>query len=162
VSATIQDSEIVEAGAVGQESCNLDKGSKGSTTNEVAVSEGSGGALVILQVNCRSIYNKVLEFWNLVDAVNPDVIIGTESWLKEDIEDAEVFRADYTTYRRDRSIRGGGVFICIKRSINSARLWVDDEFEILAVEVIGKKQDNKWEIIGIYRPPNDDMGAIDN
>jgi len=38
---------------------------------------------------------------------------------------------------------------------------VDDEFEILAVEVIGKKQDNKWEIIGIYRPPNDDMGAID-
>jgi hypothetical protein len=26
-----------------------------------------GKSLVVLQVNCRSIYNKALEFWNLVD-----------------------------------------------------------------------------------------------
>ena len=36
-----------------------------------------GKPLVLLQVNCRSILNKVLEFWNLVDTYNPDVIIGT-------------------------------------------------------------------------------------
>jgi hypothetical protein len=47
-----------------------------------------------LQVNCRSIYNKALDFWNLVDTYNPDVVIGTEPWLKEDISNAEVFRAD--------------------------------------------------------------------
>ena len=69
---------------------------------------------MILQVNCRSIYNKWLEFWNLVDTLNPDVIIGTESWLKDDIENAEVFRADYTTYRRDRSARGGGFSYALK------------------------------------------------
>ena len=67
-----------------------------------------GKSLVVLQVNCRSVYNKALEFWNLVDTYNPDVVIGTESWLKKDISNAEVFRADFTTYRRDRYARGGG------------------------------------------------------
>jgi len=33
--------------------------------------------LVLLQVNCRSICNKILEFWKLIDTYNPDVI-GTE------------------------------------------------------------------------------------
>ena len=46
--------------------------------------------LVLLQVNCRSICNKILEFWNLIDTYNPDVVIGTESWLSEDINNAEV------------------------------------------------------------------------
>ena len=34
-----------------------------------------GKPLVLLQVNCRSILNKILEFWNLVDTYNLDVII---------------------------------------------------------------------------------------
>jgi hypothetical protein len=63
---------------------------------------------VVLHVNCTSIYNKTLDFWNLVDTYNPDVVIGTKSWLKEDMANAEVFRADFTTFRRDRSVRGGG------------------------------------------------------
>jgi len=37
-----------------------------------------GKSLVVLQVNCRSVYNKA-EFWNLVDTYNPDVVTGTES-----------------------------------------------------------------------------------
>jgi hypothetical protein len=44
--------------------------------------EMEGKPLVLLQVNCRSILNKIVEFWNLVDTYNPDVIIGTESWLR--------------------------------------------------------------------------------
>ena len=38
-----------------------------------------GKLLVSLQVNCRSICNKILEFWNLIDTYNPAVIIGMES-----------------------------------------------------------------------------------
>jgi hypothetical protein len=30
-----------------------------------------GKSLVVLQVNCRSIYNKALEFWNLDDSTTP-------------------------------------------------------------------------------------------
>ena len=42
-----------------------------------------GKSLVVLQVNCRTVYNKTLEFWNLVCTHSLDVVIGTESWLKE-------------------------------------------------------------------------------
>jgi hypothetical protein len=96
-----------------------------------------GKSLVVLQVNCKSIYNKALEFWNLVDTYIPDVAIGTESWVKEDINIAEVFRADFTTFRRDRPARGGGVFICVKNFIASKELWVDEDFKMRAVEVKG-------------------------
>jgi hypothetical protein len=65
----------------------------------------------VLQVNCRGVNNKALEFWNLFGTYNPDVVLGTESWLKEDISNAEVFRADFKTFRRDRIPRVGGVYI---------------------------------------------------
>jgi len=71
----------------------------------VAVARGlrtEGKPLVLLQANCRSICNKILEFWNLIDTYNPDVVIGTESWLSEEINNAELFRNDYITFRRDR------------------------------------------------------------
>jgi hypothetical protein len=68
-----------------------------------------GKPLVLLQVNCRSICNKTLEYWNLIETYNPDVILGTESWLSDEINNAEVFRDNYITFRRDRCSRGGGV-----------------------------------------------------
>ena len=79
--------------------------SNGPTSNPMRDSENKSAAstvknategkpLVILQVNCRSICNKVLEFWNLIETYNPDVVIGTGSWLNEEINNAEVFRGD--------------------------------------------------------------------
>ena len=38
--------------------------------------------LVVLQVDCTSVYNKALEFWGLVDTYNLDVIIGKEHGLR--------------------------------------------------------------------------------
>ena len=46
--------------------------------------------LILLQVNCRSIYNNILDIWNFIDTCNPDVIIGTESWLSEKISNENV------------------------------------------------------------------------
>jgi hypothetical protein len=120
-----------------------------------------GKSLVVLQVNCRSIYNKELEVWNLVDTYNPDVVIGTESWLKEDINNAEVFRADFTTFRRDRCLRSDGVFICIKNFVTSKELWAEKDFEMIAVEVKGMDPTYTWKIICMYRAPNEDMLAIE-
>jgi hypothetical protein len=48
-----------------------------------------GNSLVLLHVNCRSIYNTSLDFWNLTDTYNPNVIIGTESWLREETSNVE-------------------------------------------------------------------------
>jgi hypothetical protein len=115
---------------------NADKKIKSGVRDEIQTTvpahKNEGKLLVLLQVNCRSIYNKALEFWNLVDTYNPDIIIDTESWLREEIGNTEIFRTDFTTFRRDRHVRGGGVFICVKNSIACSELWVDDEFEIMA------------------------------
>jgi len=74
--------------------------------------------LVLLQLNCSRVCNKILEFWNLIDTYNPYVVIGTESWLSEEINNVEVFRDDYITFRRDRCSLGGGVFIYVKNYID--------------------------------------------
>ena len=120
-----------------------------------------GKPLVLLQVNCRSILNKILEFWNLVYTHNPYVITGTESWHREEINNAEVFRDDYTTFRRERCTGGGGVFICVKNYIDCRELWVDEDFEMIVIEVKGRDPKFTWEIVGIYRAPNDDMRVME-
>jgi len=119
------------------------------------ISEGT--PLVLLQVNCRSICNKFLEFWNLIDTHNPDVVIHTESWLSEEINNAEIFRDDYIIFRRDRCSQGGGVFICVKNYIDCRELWTDEDSEMAAVEVKFRNPKFTWEVVGIYRAPNEDM-----
>jgi len=74
----------------------------------------------------------------LVDTYNPDVTIGTESWLKEEIKNAEMFRDDYSTFRKDRCTRGGGVFMCVKNYIDYREIWADEDFEMTAIEVRGR------------------------
>jgi hypothetical protein len=64
-----------------------------------------------IKVTSRSIYHKVLDFWNLTATYNPEVVTGTESWFSEETSNAEVFRSDYTSFRRDRYARGGGVYM---------------------------------------------------
>jgi hypothetical protein len=54
--------------------------------------------MVLLQVNCRRICNKILEFWYLIYTYKPDVVIGTESCLSEEINNAEVFRDKYIVF----------------------------------------------------------------
>ena len=135
-----------------------------TTGEQEAAAEGNTAddtPLTLLQVNCRSICNKILEFWNLIDIYDSDVVIGTESWLINDIKNAEIFRGDYMVFRRDRCSRGGGVFICVKNYIDCRELWADEESEIIAIEIKGKNPKSMWEIIGVYRAPNEDMRAIE-
>jgi len=115
-----------------------------------------GKPLLLLHLKCRNILNKILEFWNLGDIHNSD-ITGKESWLIEEINNVELFRDDYITFRWGRSTRGGGVFICVKNYIDCRKLWTDDDFEMIAVEVKGRDPKFTWEIVGIYRAPNEDM-----
>ena len=49
------------------------------------------------------------------------------------------------------------MFICVQNFIACTELWVDDDFEMIAVEVKGKDPKYTWEIIRIYRAPNEDM-----
>jgi hypothetical protein len=42
-------------------------------------------SLVLLQVNCRGIYNEALKFMTIIDMCNPN-IIGMASWIRENTE----------------------------------------------------------------------------
>jgi hypothetical protein len=59
---------------------NAGKKRKGGARDEmqttVPAHKNEGKSLVLLQVNCRNIYNKALEFWNLVDTYNPDGVMA--------------------------------------------------------------------------------------
>jgi len=84
-----------------------------------------------------------------------------ESWISEEFNNAEVFSDNYITCRRDRCTRGGGVFICVKNYINCRELWTDEDFEMMAGEVKGRYPKFTWEIVRIYRAPNEDMRVIE-
>ena len=53
-------------------------GSRVKSVSEATAYRIEGKSVVVLQVNCRSVYNKALEFWNSVATYNPDVIIGMQ------------------------------------------------------------------------------------
>ena len=93
--------------------------------------------LRILNVNCQSIVNKKEEFNLLVESTKADIVFGTESWLRSDIKDHEVFPDGYTVYRKDRHTgRGGGVFIAVKdKFVSSHMVDLDADCEILWVKL---------------------------
>ena len=120
----------------------VEVGSRVKSVTEARAYMMEGISLVVLQVNCRSVYNKSLKFWDLVYTYNSDIVTGTESCLKGYIGFAEIIRADFTTFRRDRS------------AIAATELCVGDDVEMIAVEVKGMDPKYTLVIIGIYRDPN--------
>ena len=85
--------------------------------------------LRVMNVNCRSLFDKKAEFQAVVDYTKPDIIIGTESWLegikpgkppsKAAIKNCEVFSDDYQWFRNDRDKKGGGVFIGVHSTVSA-------------------------------------------
>lgn len=95
--------------------------------------------VTIYYQNCLSIRNKLFDLrLNLLNC-NYDIVILTETWLREGICDGEIANDRYTVYRRDRSSStsckkdGGGVLIALKKSISSIRR---SDWECQSVEEI--------------------------
>ncbi|KAG8236802.1 hypothetical protein J437_LFUL014068 [Ladona fulva] len=119
---------------------------------------GRNDFLKFLQVNCRSLVKKVVEFQSLIELHEPDVIICTETWLRKEISDSEIFTCNYHTFRRDRFTKGGGVCICVNKELQSSVKRVDQEHEILSVD-IRDTRGKKLEVIAAYRPPSHGLGC---
>ena len=119
------------------------------------------GVLRLLQVNCRSVYNKIKDLNTLIESCKADIVIGTESWLNDEIASTEIFSEEFEVYRRDRASKGGGVFICVTKRFSSSLIKKDNEFEIICVEVEDKVSRRKIQIIGAYRPPGEDLALVE-
>ena len=76
--------------------------------------------LTILNINCRSVRNKVPELHQVIEQTEPDVIACTETWLKPEINSSEIFpdSLGYTVIRDDRlSGKGSRVLLVISKRL---------------------------------------------
>jgi len=110
----------------------------------------------ILRLNCCSLRSsgKRALFQSLVDEHSPDIICGCESHLDGTYYNTEFFPSTYTTFRKDRVEGAGGVFLCIKESLN-----ISEEPELdVNTEVIWAKLSisNRAAIyiFSFYHPPD--------
>ena len=72
--------------------------------------------LRILIMNCRSVKNKKAELHTIIDSAKPDIILGDESCLTNDIKNSEIFFDTFDAVRKDRASDAhggahGGVFV---------------------------------------------------
>ena len=74
--------------------------------------------LRLITVTCCSVVGKTAELANLIDSTQPDIILGTESWLTPNVSSAEVFPRHYAVHRRDRKARlaAGSSSLCMRTS----------------------------------------------
>jgi len=90
----------------------------------------------------------------LLDTHNPDIVFGTESWLKPDILSSEVFPTGYSVYRKDRSDGYGGVFVACREPLISCNVYLENNnCELVACQI--KLLNNSDLIVcSVYRPPS--------
>ena len=97
--------------------------------------------LTPLTANCQSLLAKKNHFINLLNTYNPDVVFGTESWLKPDILSSKVFPEGYSVYQTNRSDGYGGVFLTCREPLISCNLEIENNScELVAYEI--KLQNN--------------------
>lgn len=96
----------------------------------------------------------------LVDLVKPSITLGTESWLRADIADNEVFPNGYTCHRNDRNSHSGGVFILVEKSISSVQLPVPvGECEAIFCELTLSNK-RALTVSSFYRPPDSSVDIL--
>ena len=101
--------------------------------------------LPVPNINFQSIKRKRLLVNNIIESSKPDIVIGTETLLKPNIHNNEVFPENYNIYRKDRiDQEGGGVLFAIKKDFISDEvndMHVDEKSEMIwvKIEIVGSK-----------------------
>ena len=110
-----------------------------------------------LATNFESFLNKIDEFKAKVNEVMPDVIFGTETWLKPVIDDISVNIPGFNVFRKDTNEVRGGVLLYVKEHIRvelcdelnnmnvSDTLWLwlkNDQCADLLIGVVYRKGDS--------------------
>ena len=117
--------------------------------------------LKIININFQSIKNKIAELGNFISVSDPDILIGTETWLNQTITDNEIFPPGYSLLRKDRQDGYGGVLLAIKSDMIHEPIATPIQLEMTATKI--HLNNNKHIIIAaIYRPPNSDLQYIDD
>ncbi|XP_055622381.1 uncharacterized protein LOC129765949 [Toxorhynchites rutilus septentrionalis] len=109
--------------------------------------------------NVRGLRTKIAQLRIVLSSCDYDVIVFTETWLKDDIESCEI-SSDYVLFRCDRNeltsqySRGGGVLIAVKNCIKCETVVMTSCEELEQIAVCIKLQHRSLYVIAIYLPPN--------
>ena len=112
-------------------------------------------------INCRSLRGKVAAFQATVDYIQPDCILGCESWLDSSVSSSEIFLRAYDVIRKDRNCEGGGVFIATKKDYITSQLpEADSESEAIWVKVHIHKS-KSLVLDSVYSPPPVKLSVVE-
>ena len=82
-----------------------------------------------------SLINVYIEFAHHLYDFDVDIVLGTETWLTEEIKYSELCLYNYEIFRKDRISRGGGVFIAVKKCLCSDIIESCNDVESMFVKV---------------------------
>jgi len=88
--------------------------------------------------------------------------VGSESWLKPDILNSEIFPDGYNVYRKDRFDGYGGVFLACHQSLISCELDIPDNSSELCACQIDLPNNSKLIVCSVYRPPSSDIHYLND
>ena len=118
--------------------------------------------LKIMDMNVRSLGNKVEAIRILLLSRSLDILALTETWLDETWNDKELAVVGYNLFRRDReannqsrSCVGGGIVIYARDSLMGKRRYdlESNEMEQMCIEVKQHRYASFF-VSSLYRPPN--------
>ena len=128
--------------------------------------------LRVVTINCQKLKNKKAEFAATLNYMKPDLVCGTESWLRgvkpgkppaqEAVRSSECFPPNYVAHRKDRGSLGGGVFILTKEDLVTTELTEASNMnggEIIWAKV---KTRAKHLFVGSFYMPHQEMKHLDN
>ena len=93
----------------------------------------------------------------MLEDIDPDIVIGTETWLNPTIKNSEFLPEDFNLYRRDRTENSwGGALIAVKKNITSEEIKSDDNAECIFCKI--KPNPKQSLVIGsVYRKPDNNL-----
>ena len=114
-------------------------------------------------INCRSIrsQSKRINLATLLSNHQIDIILGCESHLAIDHSflSSEILPSDYTIFRKDRTLGGGGVFIGIRNCLTAmADSSLSTDAELIWIKLLALNNRSVY-ICSYYRPPNNDLNS---
>ena len=99
----------------------------------------------------------------MLEEENPDIVVGTESWLILAHRNGEYFPPDYQIFRKDRATNPhGGILVAIRNEFAATKRedLSSDTSKLLWIEL--SVEDSKPTLIGVfYRPQSTDENYIE-
>ena len=127
--------------------------------------KNSNEDFTILNINCRSLLNKIEDLNYILNELKPDIVCLTETWLDNSTKENCFIPSGYNIIRKDRSEifkqkygrnKGGGIAVVYKNGLKiDTKNYITNKIEeILWVEIKGKQN----FLLGvIYRPDYCDL-----